>query len=521
MDKYAELLGMEQPCECDERTESADHYKELLGIDDKGRCVTNSGLPWEGYYISAYGIAVKRGFNGTEEEWLESLKGDKGPTGAKLVSQEKVGEDADGNYIYLQTFDDGTTAGFITPKGAKGNSGDPGPQGLPGEDGVSPTVTVTDIPGGHRVTITDADGSHVFDVMDGDGGVKWAEYEATPVTDILAWAAAGQAVGCVYNSRVYSLCRTSANGALFASIESQTSYVIRAYTLAAYDEDVWENESVQLARFSDLSGKQDTISDLADIRAGAAAGSTALQSVPPDYRTAAEQDIIDAGKVDTTDYDPTAKTAAMTQAVGKDASGKLWTTPGGGGSDLFWVTRGTTTHAAIRAAIFDGKLPVMSYSNRFYVCYTVPASATSTTAIYFMSTYGYSATGTIYYQSINSSNSWSGSSVSLEVTSHKSSTITASTTNYPTNTAVINYVAENAYAKPGTGIPKTDLSTEVQDSLDLADSSLQEDDVQEATMLDIDTVVTEDSTHLITSGAVYAVLGDVEAAINAIRGVSA
>ena len=33
-----------------------------------------SGKPWEGYYYSAYGIAVKHGFQGTEEEWLESLK---------------------------------------------------------------------------------------------------------------------------------------------------------------------------------------------------------------------------------------------------------------------------------------------------------------------------------------------------------------------------------------------------------------------------------------------------------------
>lgn len=30
---------------------------------------------WPGYYISAYGIAVKHGFSGTEEEWLQSLKG--------------------------------------------------------------------------------------------------------------------------------------------------------------------------------------------------------------------------------------------------------------------------------------------------------------------------------------------------------------------------------------------------------------------------------------------------------------
>ena len=37
-------------------------------------------------------------------------------------------------------------------------------------DGFSPTVTVTDITGGHRVTITDAEGPHAFDVLDGTDG---------------------------------------------------------------------------------------------------------------------------------------------------------------------------------------------------------------------------------------------------------------------------------------------------------------------------------------------------------------
>ena len=31
---------------------------------------------WRGYYISAYGLAVKHGFEGTESEWLESLHGE-------------------------------------------------------------------------------------------------------------------------------------------------------------------------------------------------------------------------------------------------------------------------------------------------------------------------------------------------------------------------------------------------------------------------------------------------------------
>ena len=44
------------------------------------------------------------------------------------------------------------------------------PAGEDGQDGVSPTVSVTDITGGHRVTITDASGPKTFDVMDGEDG---------------------------------------------------------------------------------------------------------------------------------------------------------------------------------------------------------------------------------------------------------------------------------------------------------------------------------------------------------------
>ena len=39
-----------------------------------------------------------------------------------------------------------------------------------GTDGISPTVSVEDIDGGHRVTITDKDGDNTFDVMDGKDG---------------------------------------------------------------------------------------------------------------------------------------------------------------------------------------------------------------------------------------------------------------------------------------------------------------------------------------------------------------
>lgn len=43
----------------------------------------NIGKPWRGYYLSAYGLAVKHGYTGTESEWILSLKGERGEQGLK------------------------------------------------------------------------------------------------------------------------------------------------------------------------------------------------------------------------------------------------------------------------------------------------------------------------------------------------------------------------------------------------------------------------------------------------------
>lgn len=71
-----------------------------------------------------------------------------------------------------------------------------------GEDGYSPTVTVTEIEGGHRVTITDAEGDHVFDVLDGQGGggdgkVFFADYGLTTSAEIDEAYQNGKAVFCI------------------------------------------------------------------------------------------------------------------------------------------------------------------------------------------------------------------------------------------------------------------------------------------------------------------------------------
>lgn len=49
------------------------------------------------------------------------------------------------------------------------------PAGEDGQDGKSPTVTVTDITGGHRITVTDATGTKTFNVMDGATGADGSD----------------------------------------------------------------------------------------------------------------------------------------------------------------------------------------------------------------------------------------------------------------------------------------------------------------------------------------------------------
>lgn len=102
---------------------------------------------------SAYEVAVRNGFEGSEEEWLASLA-----------------------------------------------------------NGVSPTITVTDIEGGHRVTITDANGEQYFDVMDGANGGATGGTSSVQMARG-SWTSAG-AIGCGFKPDVVYITDTSpgANG---------------------------------------------------------------------------------------------------------------------------------------------------------------------------------------------------------------------------------------------------------------------------------------------------------------------
>ncbi len=80
--------------------------------------------------------------------------------------------------------------GYTPVKGVDYFDGQPGAKGDPGDpgaDGISPTVAVQDITGGHRVTITDKYGAKTFDVMDGkDGEGGSGGVDSPAIIDVVA-----------------------------------------------------------------------------------------------------------------------------------------------------------------------------------------------------------------------------------------------------------------------------------------------------------------------------------------------
>lgn len=88
---------------------------------------------------SAYEIAKENGFNGTEAEWLASLKGATGAPGA----DGKDGENGKTPYVgdngnwYIGADDTGKPS-----RGAKGEPGSPGAKGDKGDPGATPNLTI-------------------------------------------------------------------------------------------------------------------------------------------------------------------------------------------------------------------------------------------------------------------------------------------------------------------------------------------------------------------------------------------
>lgn len=88
--------------------------------------------------MSAYEVAVKNGFEGTEQEWLDSLVGPQGPAGPAGPKGEKgdTGETGPQGPQGIQG-EKGDT-GETGPQGPQGVQGEKGDSGEPGNDGYTP-----------------------------------------------------------------------------------------------------------------------------------------------------------------------------------------------------------------------------------------------------------------------------------------------------------------------------------------------------------------------------------------------
>lgn len=177
-------------------------------------------------------------------------------------------------------------AGATGPQGQKGDKGDTGstgatgatgPTGPQGPSGYSPTVTVTDITGGHRVTITDLNGNHTFDVMDGQSGggteeIFWATYGSTTSAEIEAAYQAGKLIVVNRNGDVCTLAdRVSATAHSFSAI---TNLNTLAYVSCVSNS--WSNSTKSLAIPTKTS---DLTNDSGFVNASGAASAAPVQSV--------------------------------------------------------------------------------------------------------------------------------------------------------------------------------------------------------------------------------------------------
>ena len=115
---------------------------------------------------SAYQIAVENGFVGTEAEWIESLKGEKGTDG-KNGKDGTNGTDGRGitsseinsNGELVLTYSDGLAVNVGAVVGAKGDKGDKGDKGTDGKNYVLTDTDKTEIA---HIAINDiADGDEV------------------------------------------------------------------------------------------------------------------------------------------------------------------------------------------------------------------------------------------------------------------------------------------------------------------------------------------------------------------------
>lgn len=115
-------------------------------------------------YKDAYEVAVENGFEGTIDEWLETLKGEKGEPGKDGVS---VTHEWEGTTLKV-TSASGTSSADL--KGEKGDKGEDGVTEAPYFDLIALGLPAV-VPGGDSVYVDDIDLTEIVSAMD-NGAIR-------------------------------------------------------------------------------------------------------------------------------------------------------------------------------------------------------------------------------------------------------------------------------------------------------------------------------------------------------------
>lgn len=352
------------------------------------------------YFLSAYAVAVKHGYSGTEEEWLASLKGDTGAQGAK--GEAFTYADFTAEQLAALTGPAGAKGdtgpqgpqgpqGETGPQGPKGDTGPQGPQGEPGGDsGLSPTAktdTMTQAvgadadgklwtePGAGKfvVTATPVEGSETQYTFDKTFAEVKAAADAGKIVEMVMPDIDGMSgylplVGIVtmtdYNIRVALF-----GGAVYMGGEASPQIM----TIGVSDFGDSSTMSIaQLATTEDLNGKL-------SLSGGTMTGNLTLKGDPTFPTMAATKAYVDSKGL------PNA-TAANNGKVPVIANGK-WTL--GAPKGLFFVVEADDatkisnySASEIYAKYQAGYIPILKYDATLYQALTVTSSAAMFTQTY-------------------------------------------------------------------------------------------------------------------------------------------
>ena len=138
---------------------------------------------------SAYQIAVEQGYQGSESDWLSSLKGDKGEKGNTGAKGNPGQDSAEGKSAYAiaveHGYENSEDEWLLSLKGEKGDTGERGEKGdagVDGKDGFSPIANVVKNGSVITITITDKNGTTTVTLTEG-AAVDLAPYAKVTYVD--------------------------------------------------------------------------------------------------------------------------------------------------------------------------------------------------------------------------------------------------------------------------------------------------------------------------------------------------